>query len=111
MLEGYALYVDYEFCSGCKSCELACKNEHGFGREEWGIRVLEDKPWKKADGHWNWNYLPVPSDLCDLCAERFEKGQEPSCVQQCQAKVIEFGTYGEVAEKMAAKRKSLIFRP
>ena len=22
-----ALYIDYEFCSGCHSCEVACRNE------------------------------------------------------------------------------------
>lgn len=26
------LMIDYEYCTGCQSCELACKNEHGFPR-------------------------------------------------------------------------------
>lgn len=52
-MEGYALFVDYEWCSGCKSCELACRNEHDIPRGQWGIRVLEDKPWKMDDGSMN----------------------------------------------------------
>ena len=56
-MEGYALFVDYEWCSGCKSCELACRNEHDIPRGQWGIRVLEDKPWKMDDGSMNWNYI------------------------------------------------------
>lgn len=24
------LLIDYEFCTGCQSCEIACKQEHGF---------------------------------------------------------------------------------
>ena len=110
-MEGYALFVDYEWCSGCKSCELACRNEHDIPRGQWGIRVLEDKPWKMDDGSMNWNYIPVPFALCDLCADRFEQGKEPMCVQSCQAKCLEFGTYEELKEKMADKDKTMIIRP
>ena len=52
-MKGDALFIDYEYCSGCKSCEIACRNEHGFKRGQWGIRVLEDKPWQLDDGSWN----------------------------------------------------------
>lgn len=110
-MEGNALYVDYEFCSGCKSCELACRNEHDYPRGEWGIKVFEEKPWQAQDGSWNWDYIPVPTNLCDLCKDRTEKGLQPSCVQHCQAKVLEYGTYAELMERMAAKPKSAIFRP
>ena len=37
----YGLYIDYEWCSGCHSCELACKQEHSLKTDEWGIRVME----------------------------------------------------------------------
>ena len=37
-----ALYIDYEFCSGCHSCEVACRNEIECGIDDWGIKVLED---------------------------------------------------------------------
>ena len=37
----YGLYVDYEWCSGCHACELACKQEHDLKTDEWGIRVVE----------------------------------------------------------------------
>lgn len=76
-MEGYALFVDYEWCSGCKSCELACRNEHDIPRGQWGIRVLEDKPWKMDDGSMNWNYIPVPSALCDLCAAVLSRARSP----------------------------------
>lgn len=112
MSEGYALYIDYEYCSGCHSCELACKNEHDIPEGQWGIKVLEDEPWLLEDGSWHWNYLPVPSELCDLCETRVNEGLEPSCVQHCQAKVLEFGTPVELAKKMEAKsKKAVIFKP
>lgn len=107
-----ALYIDYEFCSGCHSCEVACRNELGLGLDDWGMKVLEDKPRQHADGSWHWDYIAVPGELCDLCEMRTAQGKLPSCVQCCQAKVLEYGTVEECAAKLAAKgRKAAIFVP
>ena len=27
----YALLIDYEYCTGCHSCEIACRNELEIG--------------------------------------------------------------------------------
>ena len=108
----YALFIDYEFCSGCRSCELACRNELGLGKGEFGIRVLQDGPRQFADGTWVWDHIVLPSEKCDLCEGRIAQGLEPSCVQHCQAKVLEFGTAEECAAKMTAKgRKAAVFMP
>ena len=44
MSKDFALLVDYKYCSGCHSCEVACKNELGLPVGKFGIRVLENKP-------------------------------------------------------------------
>ena len=41
-----ALLIDYEFCTGCHACEMACKVEKGLGEGEWGIKLAEIGPWK-----------------------------------------------------------------
>ena len=64
------LLIDYEFCSGCQSCEVACKKEHNFGPGVWGIRVLDEGPWEGDEKTLNWNKIPTPTSLCDLCADR-----------------------------------------
>ena len=33
----YGLFIDYEYCSGCKVCVTACKMEHGFEPNDFGI--------------------------------------------------------------------------
>ena len=50
-----ALLVHYAYCSGCRSCELACRNEHDLPEGCWGIRVREEEPWQLPDGTWNWD--------------------------------------------------------
>ena len=35
-----ALMIDLERCTGCKSCEVACKMEHGLGPGEYRNRVV-----------------------------------------------------------------------
>jgi Fe-S-cluster-containing dehydrogenase component len=102
----YGLMIDNEYCTGCHSCEVACKNENDLPLGQWGIKVLELGPWKLVDNkHWEYRYIPVLSQLCTLCAGRVEAGGVPSCALHCQASVIEFGTVQELADKMEAKGK------
>ena len=110
----YGLLIDYEFCTGCQSCEVACKEEHGFPVGKWGIRVLDEGPWQKDDsgdeGHnFNWNKIPVPTDLCDFCEDRLEKGREPACMHNCLANVIRFGTIDEMSEELKRKPKQVLW--
>jgi anaerobic dimethyl sulfoxide reductase subunit B (iron-sulfur subunit) len=113
----YALLIDYEYCTGCQACEIACKAEHDFPMGKWGIRVLEDGPWAldgsgdKDSREWNWNKIPVPSRLCDLCAQRVQAGKKPSCVHHCLADVMRFGTVQEMAALMAEKPFQVMFVP
>ena len=109
----YGLLLDYEFCSGCQSCEIACKEEHDFPVGKWGIRVLEDGPWQvdEKEDTWNWNKIPVPTKLCDLCADRLAEGKEPTCVHHCLAAVMKFGTIEELAKELAKKPMQVLWVP
>lgn len=98
----YALIIDYKYCTGCHSCEVACRQEKEItSPEEWGIKLAEFGPEKLAD-EWYWNYVPVPSSLCDVCSERIEQGKKPACVHHCLAQCMEAVPLGEVAGRMEA---------
>lgn len=99
----YGLLIDYQFCSGCGSCVVACKEEHGYPVGQWGIRLYEDGPWQVDEHNWNWNKVPVPTKLCDFCKDRVAEGREPSCVHHCLADVMTFGTVEELAAKLAER--------
>jgi Fe-S-cluster-containing dehydrogenase component len=107
----YGLLIDYEYCSGCQSCEVACKEEHNYAVGQWGIRVFDDGPWEYDDGEFNWNKIPVPTDLCDLCAARTAEGREPTCVHHCLANVIRYDTVEELAKMLTTKRKQVLWVP
>ena len=98
----YGLLIDYEYCTGCQSCEVACKEEHNFPVGKWGIRVLDE-------GHWN--KIPVPTDLCDLCAERLANNREPVCVHNCLGACMKFGTIEEMAAELTKKPKQVLWVP
>ena len=68
------IIIQYDFCTGCHACEVACKKERGLEAGQFGIKVMEYGPAKKPDGRWDYFFLPAPTDLCNLCEERVEAG-------------------------------------
>ena len=104
----YGLFIDYEYCCGCNACVTACKMEHGMPEGDCGIRILQDGPWEASDGVWEYTYLPMPTHLCDLCADRVAEGKLPTCVHHCQTAVIVYGTVAELAKKAEAAAKDQI---
>ena len=107
----YGLLIDYEYCTGCQSCEVSCKEEHGYPVGKWGIRVVDEGPWEIDEDHMILNKIPVPTDLCDLCVNRTAKGREPICVHHCLAEVMKYGPVEELAKLMCDKTKQVLFVP
>lgn len=107
----YGLLFDYEYCTNCKSCIVSCKEEHDYGLGQDGIKVVEQGPWKIGDDEWNYDFFPLPTDLCDLCADRTERGKEPICVHHCLSNIISYGPIEELAKKMAGKPKQMLVTP
>lgn len=84
----YVMAVDYKYCTGCHTCEIACRKEKELSLNEWGIALSEQGPVRMQE-KWMWNYVPIPSDLCNLCVERIEQGKKPACEHHCLAQCLE----------------------
>jgi len=104
----YGLLIDYEFCVGCHSCEVACKQEHDRPPDEWGIHLNEIPP-EIAGG--KLYYFPFPTDKCNLCGKRIAKGSQPACVQNCWSDVMQFGPIEELAQAMQKKSHTVLWAP
>ena len=107
----YGLLFDYAYCTNCGSCQVSCKEEHGYPVGKTGIQVHVDGPWKIDEENWNFNNWPLVTDLCDLCTDRTAQGREPLCVHHCLANVITYGTVEELAKKLDAKPKQFLVVP
>lgn len=102
------LAIDYEYCSGCHTCEIACQQEHGFSPDQYGIKLSQIGPEQLNETKWQYEFVPIPTDRCDRCAERQAKGKIPTCVQHCQAGCIYLGEMSELADVLE-KRKVALF--
>jgi anaerobic dimethyl sulfoxide reductase subunit B (iron-sulfur subunit) len=107
----YGLLIDYEYCTNCGSCIVSCKEEHAYPVGKWGIQVHSDGPWAIDEETWNWNFYPMPTDLCDLCANRTAAGREPICVHHCLSNIISYGPVEELAKKLEDKPKQFLIVP
>jgi len=105
------LLIDYYFCTGCHVCEVACSAEHDIPIGQMGIKVMEVGPWQISEDKWQLNYVPIPTELCNLCEERVALGKLPTCVHHCQADVMRYGSIEELTEEMQGASHQVLFVP
>ena len=104
----YGILVDYDWCTGCHSCEMACQMEHGFPIGQSGVQVCTMGPWLIEGETWQYDFAPIFGDQCDLCADRTAKGELPTCVHHCQANCMTYGTLDELSALLADHRKQTL---
>ncbi len=109
------ILVNNEYCTGCHSCEVACKKELKLPEGEFGIKLTEVGPFeyagKTGSERFEWTWTPILTKACDLCASRTEKGKMPACVQHCQAWCMYYGEVEELAAKMDGKSRCVLLTP
>ena len=74
-----AFYFDSSACSGCKTCQVACRDKHDLGKGMLWRRVYEvaGGEWKKEGEAWVPDiYSYYVSMACNHC-------EEPSCMTAC----------------------------
>lgn len=109
-MEKYGLLINYDYCTGCHTCEVACQQEHDFPPGKNGIQVTEYE--YETFTRLAIDYLPYPTELCDLCINRNKSGEKPACVKHCQSQCMTFGFISELAKKMEdGPAKMVLFAP
>ena len=101
------MLIDYYYCTGCHSCEVACQQENGYDAGQFGITVtehiLQGKKGLMID------YVPFLTDLCNFCLPRVKQGKKPACVKHCLTKCMEFGTIDDIANEAKKRSKALLY--
>jgi len=106
----YGLLIDYEYCTGCHACTVACAQEYGWPAGMSGMRVTEivqNLPRDKA----YLTFIPFPTELCVLCAARTKKRLPTACEQHCMARVIKYGRVEDLAKETTGKAKMVLWVP
>lgn len=102
------LLIQFDYCTGCHSCEIACQQEHDFPVGHYGIYITEHI--MDTDQGIRINNYPLITDMCDLCAARTGHDEMPACVKHCQSRCMEFGDIDELAKRMQDLPKSMLYR-
>lgn len=111
------ILVNYEYCTNCHSCEVACKKYLELPKGEFGIKVSEIGPFEYSKGEgtgkdrWEWSFIPALTKACNLCEDRVAKGKMPMCVQHCQAWCLEYGEVEDLAKKIDGKTRYALLTP
>jgi Fe-S-cluster-containing dehydrogenase component len=107
------ILINYEYCTGCHSCEIACKKYLELEKGDFGIKLTETGPAKYTSGRhagkWEWTWSPVITHACNGCADRVAVGKMPMCVQHCQAWCMYFGEAEELVKKMDGKTRFALY--
>lgn len=103
------LLIDYDYCTGCHSCEVACQQENHHPAGRCGMKVTEYVMASRETV--SVVFLAAPTELCVLCARRTHGGEEPACVKHCQARCITYGPLTELVKQMEKKPKMALFKP
>ena len=58
------ILINYDYCTGCHSCEVACKKHLGLPEGEFGIKLTETGPYEYAakpagPERWEWTWLLI----------------------------------------------------
>jgi anaerobic dimethyl sulfoxide reductase subunit B (iron-sulfur subunit) len=156
-----AFFFDSSTCSGCKTCQMACKDKNDLPTGQLWRRVYEVSGggWRKDGANWNQDVFAYNLSLscnhcedpicahncptrairkredgivqidqgscigckycswvcpygapqfdpgkgvmgkCDLCADYIDQGKNPSCVDACPMRALDFGDYDELVGK------------
>jgi Fe-S-cluster-containing dehydrogenase component len=105
----YAMLIDYEYCTGCKSCEVACKQEYHRPSGRVGGVEVKEFIHRLPNDQLFITYIPTFTRACVFCAGRVKKGMAPACVKHCMANILAFGKLDDLRKQIPGKRKAILW--
>ena len=104
------ILINYDYCTGCHSCEVACKKYLELPKGEFGIKVSEVGPFEysaaeKGPGKWEWCFIPALTKACNMCEDRVAKVKFPTYEQHCQASCMCYGEVEDLVKKIDGKTR------
>lgn len=87
-------YFDATSCTGCRTCQVACKDAHDLpvGTNYRVVRTFVTGSGYKPSLY----HVSMPVAGCDLCAGSIGNCKHMACVASCPQRVIEYGDLDEL---------------
>ena len=101
------IVIDYNWCIGCRMCQLACP--YWARRFNWGEPVLPNEDMNpKTHYLGNRPRMRGVMEKCTFCLQRVRDGRYPACVEACPVGARKFGNLldpeSEVRKVLATKK-------
>jgi Fe-S-cluster-containing dehydrogenase component len=105
----YGLLIDYEWCTGCYVCLIAGRNANNLDIDRACITISEEE--RMVDDRVLFDFMPMPTGDCGLCAPRTQRGLIPTCAHHCPPKIIKWGSRAELEKLKNKKPNQILFFP
>ena len=101
MAKQYGFLIDASRCTGCRTCEVACKDKNNLpvGRNFRHVLCFEGGGWRqdRATGAWHTDtFAYYVSVSCNHC-------EDPACVKVCPTGALVLLTEDEFKARQAAE--------
>jgi len=105
----YGMLIDYEYCTGCMTCVVACKQEYNHSAGKIGGVEVQELIHTLPNGKVYLTNMPFFTEVCVFCTKRVKKGMEPACVKHCMANILTFGKIDDLKKEIPKKRKAILW--
>ena len=104
------ILIDYYYCSGCHTCEMACATSHNLPIEKSSVKLHHEGAYEIDGDVWQDDWIPFFTKNCNLCqgGEAAHDGV-PMCVRHCQSQSIKIGDIVELANELATKPNQVLY--
>lgn len=103
------MLIDYDYCTGCRTCEIACKQEYKHPAGKTGGVQVQEMIHTLASGKLYITYMPFFTKTCVFCMGRVKQNLQPACVKHCMARVLTFGDIEDLKRQIPEKRKAILW--
>lgn len=98
------MLLDLDMCTGCYTCQTACRETNHYGYDEQWMQVVRRDPYF-IDGKLRMYHLVAPSlDKCGLC---YQNDPDPLCVKTCSSAALFVGPLDELTAMMKGRHAAL----
>ena len=92
--------VDRAKCQSLRSCVARCP----YGAPQFADDAQEPTP----DAAWT---VPHPMQKCTMCVDRVTTGKNPSCVDSCPQRALDFGTVEALMARYPTAQRTVVGMP